>query len=44
VVVTHDAQLASWADRAVFLRDGRVTDQAPPAPGNGCLLAPGDTR
>jgi putative ABC transport system ATP-binding protein len=28
VVVTHDPQLASWADRVVFLRDGRVTDQA----------------
>jgi putative ABC transport system ATP-binding protein len=27
VVVTHDAQLASWADRIVFLRDGRVVDQ-----------------
>lgn len=27
VVVTHDAQLASWADRVVFLRDGRVVDQ-----------------
>jgi putative ABC transport system ATP-binding protein len=34
VVVTHDAQLASWADRVVFLRDGRVVDQtmAPPSP------------
>jgi putative ABC transport system ATP-binding protein len=32
VVVTHDAQLASWADRVVFLRDGQVTDQAGPAP------------
>jgi putative ABC transport system ATP-binding protein len=31
VVVTHDAQLASWADRVVFLRDGRVTDQTAPA-------------
>lgn len=27
VVVTHDAQLASWADRVIFLRDGRVIDQ-----------------
>jgi putative ABC transport system ATP-binding protein len=31
VVVTHDAQLASWADRVVFLRDGRVVDQTMPA-------------
>ena len=44
VVVTHDARLASWADRVVFLRDGRVTDQAAPAPGPESLLAPGDTR
>ena len=30
IVVTHDAQLASWADRVVFLRDGRVVDQTLP--------------
>jgi putative ABC transport system ATP-binding protein len=30
VVVTHDAQLASWADRVVFLRDGRIVDQTAP--------------
>ena len=41
VVVTHDAQLASWADRVVFLRDGQVTDQAVPATGPESLLAPG---
>jgi putative ABC transport system ATP-binding protein len=44
VVVTHDAQLASWADRVVFLRDGRVIDQTVSAPGPESLLAPGDTR
>jgi putative ABC transport system ATP-binding protein len=41
VVVTHDAQLASWADRVVFLRDGRVVDQTMPAPGPESLLTPG---
>jgi len=39
VVVTHDAQLASWADRVVFLRDGRVVDQTAPRPGPETLLA-----
>ena len=28
IMVTHDARLASWADRVVFLRDGRVVDDA----------------
>jgi putative ABC transport system ATP-binding protein len=41
VVVTHDAQLASWADRVVFLRDGRVVDQTATRPGPESLLAPG---
>jgi putative ABC transport system ATP-binding protein len=43
VVVTHDAQLASWADRVVFLRDGRVVDQTAPRPGPESLLAPGQS-
>ena len=43
VVVTHDAQLASWADRVVFLRDGRVVDQtAPGRRGPESLLAPAE--
>jgi putative ABC transport system ATP-binding protein len=40
VVVTHDAQLASWADRIVFLRDGRIVDQTSPRAGPESLLAP----
>ena len=40
VVVTHDAQLASWADRVVFLRDGRIVDQTAPAPGPETVLSP----
>ena len=43
VVVTHDAQLASWADRVVFLRDGRVADSTVPAPGPESLLTGGPT-
>jgi putative ABC transport system ATP-binding protein len=44
VVVTHDAQLASWADRVVFLRDGRVTDQTAPPLGPESLLMPGQGK
>jgi putative ABC transport system ATP-binding protein len=44
VVVTHEAQLASWADRVVFLRDGRVVDQTVAPPGAEALLAAGDRR
>ena len=44
VVVTHDAQLASWADRVVFLRDGRVTDQTLPPAGPESLLTQGQSQ
>jgi putative ABC transport system ATP-binding protein len=38
VVVTHEANLASWADRVVFLRDGRLIDQTGVPPGPESLL------
>ncbi|HEU4396816.1 MAG TPA: ABC transporter ATP-binding protein [Actinomycetota bacterium] len=41
VVVTHEAQLASWADRVVFLRDGRVVDQTTRPAGAESLLTRG---
>jgi putative ABC transport system ATP-binding protein len=44
VVVTHEAQLASWADRVVFLRDGHVVDQTVAPPGPESLLAASDRR
>ena len=43
IMVTHDAQLASWADRVVFLRDGRVVDQTAAPQGPESLLVPGPT-
>jgi putative ABC transport system ATP-binding protein len=44
VVVTHDAQLAAWADRIVLLRDGRMTGKTTRPPGPESLLMPGEIR
>ena len=44
VVVTHDPQLASWADRVVFLRDGRMVEQKVPARAAESLLTPGQSQ
>ncbi|MDY7104247.1 MAG: ABC transporter ATP-binding protein [Actinomycetota bacterium] len=40
IVVTHDAQLAAWADRVVFLRDGRAVDTAAHVPVGDVLAGP----
>ena len=39
VIVTHDAQLAAWADRVVFVRDGSIVDQTSARLGPESLLA-----
>ncbi|MGN6609477.1 MAG: ABC transporter ATP-binding protein [Jatrophihabitans sp.] len=41
VLVTHDARHAGWADRVVFLRDGRVVDETAPLPAAESLLTAG---
>ena len=33
VLVTHEPRFASWADRVVFLRDGRIVDETPAVAG-----------
>jgi putative ABC transport system ATP-binding protein len=39
ILVTHDAAHAAWADRVVFLRDGRLVDEARPAPSEDSIAA-----
>jgi putative ABC transport system ATP-binding protein len=41
LLVTHDAAHAAWADRVVFLRDGRIVDVSVPAPGPEFSVDPG---
>ena len=41
VLVTHDVRHAAWADRVVFLRDGRIVDEVVPPAGPECLLRSG---
>jgi putative ABC transport system ATP-binding protein len=40
VVVTHDAHLASWADRVIFIHDGHVVDHLTPDLPDSSLATP----
>jgi putative ABC transport system ATP-binding protein len=40
VVVTHDAHLASWADRVILIRDGRAVDYEAPDISDSSFAAP----
>jgi putative ABC transport system ATP-binding protein len=44
VLVTHNVRHAAWADRVVFLKDGRLAGEAGPAAGPECLLGTGRAR
>ncbi|MFL6138455.1 MAG: ABC transporter ATP-binding protein [Frankiaceae bacterium] len=44
IIVTHDARHAAWADRVVFLRDGRIADDTGVQPGPDSLLRGGSHR
>jgi putative ABC transport system ATP-binding protein len=39
VLVTHEARHAAWADRIVFLRDGRLVDETGPVSATDTLLS-----
>lgn len=39
MLVTHEARHAAWADRVVFIRDGRIVDQSEAATDPSVLLA-----
>ncbi|WP_406297601.1 ABC transporter ATP-binding protein [Embleya sp. NBC_00888] len=44
VLVTHEARHAAWADRIVFLRDGRLVDDTGPTADAESLLSRGGSR
>ena len=43
LLVTHEARHAAWADRVIFLRDGRIVDTTGPADAADDLLTAGAT-
>src|SRR5690606_26469056 len=44
VLVTHEARHAAWADRVIFLRDGRIVDTSGPLAEPEDLLQPEPSR
>jgi putative ABC transport system ATP-binding protein len=44
VIATHNIRHAAWADRVMFLADGRLSGEAGPPAGPECLLETGRTR
>src|SRR6266536_1450942 len=44
VLATHNVRHAAWADRVVFLNDGRLAGETGPPAGPECLLGAGQVR
>ncbi|MBE6481305.1 MAG: ABC transporter ATP-binding protein [Actinomyces ruminicola] len=44
LMVTHEPRFAAWADRTVFLRDGRMVGSSGPADADELLSVPGEGR
>jgi len=44
ILATHNVRHAAWADRVVFLADGRVAGETGPPAGPECLLGTGQVR
>jgi putative ABC transport system ATP-binding protein len=44
ILATHNVRHAAWADRVVFLTDGRVAGETGPPAGPECLLGTGRVR
>ena len=44
VLVTHEPRYAAWADRVVFMRDGRIVDEATVSPSTLPSAAPAGAR
>ena len=44
VLATHNVRHAAWADRVVFVNDGRLAGETGPPPDPECLLEPGRAR
>ncbi|WP_136314229.1 ABC transporter ATP-binding protein [Actinomyces procaprae] len=44
LMVTHEPRFAAWADRTVFLRDGRMVGSSGPADADELLPVPGEGR
>jgi putative ABC transport system ATP-binding protein len=44
VLATHNVRHAAWADRVMFLTDGRLAGETGPPAGPECLLETGQAR